>query len=51
MLGNFGDDCCGCNLDGRFAALVVNQFRGDTGAKVDVAVSKIEGNPIKENGS
>jgi len=41
----------GATSTGGLAALVVNQCRSDIAAKVDVAVSKIEGNPIKENGS
>jgi hypothetical protein len=41
----------GASSTGGLAALVVNKFRDDTSAKLNAAVSKIEGNQTKENAS
>jgi hypothetical protein len=41
----------GASSTGGLAALVVSKFRDDTSAKLNVAVSKIEGNQTKENAS
>jgi hypothetical protein len=41
----------GATSTGGLAALAVNKFRIDTSSKADVTVGKVEGNPIKENGS
>jgi hypothetical protein len=41
----------GASSTGGLAALVVNKFRNDTRAKLNVAASKMEGNQTKENAS
>ena len=41
----------GASSTGGLAALVVNKLCDDTSAKLNIAVSKIEGNQTKENRS
>jgi len=41
----------GASSTGGLAALVVSKFRYDTSAKLNVAVSRIEGNQTKERES
>jgi len=41
----------GATSTGGLAAVVVNKFRNDTSAKLNVAISKMKGNQTKENAS